>query len=489
MLSLRSASEGADPASRFSFPSRGPMRCEALTGRTGKLRPGMGNMRLQGNTAAANEGIPSLGPGVDPTRLDLTPAEGYLLSRIDGATSWTLLRAIGGIAPADVDRCLERWVAAGVLVLSGGSGRVSQAAPPASPVVNEREAAAVAALPRDLDPTLDIPVEVQQRIFEFEAKLDCPYHEILGVEADADRKALRKAYFSLSKELHPDRFFRRNVGVYGKRLERIFGKIVEAYELLSDPMARAEIERSLAAASGQAPAPPRAVSEAANSTPPEAPPDISSDVRVEAEPSRPVAPPRNRRPHVFSLHSRLVRDRRARAKRLFEAGMASFAAGRWLEAAGGVRLAIAFDPWNAIYKEQFADVQRKAHEERAKQLVREAESALELRDFKTAVRAFGEALEYRPFDADLLHRAARLAWVTEGDLHQAKEWAMAAVELDGANAGHHRLLGHIYKAAGLEANARREFEAAIAIDPKDEEARAELGAFGGRALRWLGGKR
>jgi hypothetical protein len=37
--------------------------------------------------------------------------------------------------------------------------------------------------------------------------------------------------------------------------------------------------------------------------------------------------------------------------------------------------------------------------------------------------------------------------------------------------------------------SRREFETAVAIDPKDEEARAELRAFGGRALRWLGGKR
>ncbi|MBS1105213.1 MAG: Basic proline-rich protein precursor, partial [Deltaproteobacteria bacterium] len=183
------------------------------------------------------------------------------------------------------------------------------------------------------------------------------------------------------------------------------------------------------------------------------------------------------------------RDRRARAKRLFEAAMASFAESRWLEAAGGVRLAIAFDPWNEIYKERFGEVQRKAHEERATQLLREGESALELRDFPTALRAFGDALEYRPHDADLLHRSARLAWATGGDLHQAKEWAMAAVELDGANASHHRVLGQIYKAAGLEANARRELEAAVAIDPKDEEARAELRALGSRALRWLGGKR
>ena len=440
-------------------------------------------MRLQGNTAATIEGVPRLGPGVDPTRLVLTPAEGYLLSRIDGATSWVQLRAIGGVAPGEVDRCLERWVAEGVVVLNSGKGVIA----PASPPPNERDSAALAAMSHDIDPSLEIAVEVQQRIFEFEAKLARPYHEILGVAADADRKALRKAYFALSKELHPDRFFRRNVGPFGKRLERIFGKIVEAYELLSDPMARSEIERSLAAAGGNAPAAADVAPEAASAAAPEAAPDAQTE--AEAEPSRVAAPPRTRRPHVFSLHSRIVRDRRARAKRLFEAAMASFAEGRWLEAAGGVRLAIAFDPWNESYKERFGEVQRKAHEERAKQLVREAESALELRDLTTAVRAFGEALEYRPHDADLLHRAARLAWATGGDLHQAKEWAMAAVELDGTNAGHHRVLGQIYKAAGLDANARREFETAVAIDPKDEEARAELRAFGGRALRWLGGKR
>lgn len=444
-------------------------------------------MRLQGNTAATIEGVLRLGPGVDPTCLVLTPAEGYLLSRIDGATSWVHLRAIGGIAPGEVDRCLERWVAEGIVVLHSGKGRITPASPPESPSPNERDSAPLVAMPHDIDPSLEIPVEVQQRIFDFEAKLERPYHEILGVAADADRKALRNAYFALSKELHPDRFFRRNVGPFGKRLERIFGKIVEAYELLSDPMARTEIERSLAAAGGNVPAAANLAPEAASAAAPEASPEAQTE--AEAEPSRVAPPPRSRRPHVFSLHSRILRDRRARAKRLFEAAMASFAGGRWLEAAGGVRLAIAFDPWNEIYKERFGEVQRKAHEERAKQLLREADGALELRDFTTALRAFGEALEYRPHDADLLHRAARLAWATGGDLHQAKEWAMAAVELDGTNAGHHRVLGQIYKAAGLEANARRELETAVSIDPKDEEARAELRAFGGRALRWLGGKR
>jgi curved DNA-binding protein CbpA len=434
-------------------------------------------MRLGTKNAKQHERFPRLGPGVDPSRLTLSPAEGYLLSRIDGATPWSILRAVGGISAAEVDRLIERWVAEGIVVVVSRDGRIVPAeAPPKPP-----PPAPVDAAPREgLDATLEIPLAVQERILAFETLLERPYHEILGVPADADRKALKKAYFALSKELHPDRFFRRNTGAFGKRLERVFGKIVEAYELLSDPAARAEIERSLAAAAGQ-PAAATAARPAtgAPSTPTgDAPPEVG----------RPRA---TRRPHVFSLHSRLVRERKSRAKRFFEAGMAAHATGRFLEAAGSVRLAIAFDPWNAIYKEQFVDVQRKANEERAQKLLKEAASALELRDFKTALTALESALEYRPHDAELLRRAARLAWATGGDLHQAKEWAMAAVELEPQDAGNHRVLGQVYKAAGLEANARRELEQAVAMDPNDEEAVSALRELGGRprGLRWLGGKR
>ena len=444
-------------------------------------------MRLGKDATAMNERFPRLGPGVDPTRLSLTPVEGFLLSRIDGKTPWSLLRTVGGLPPVEVDRCLERWIEAGLVVVAGHDGRVvppssfaasTPAPPPASPTP-ENDAPDRAGI----DATLDIPVAVQERILAFEALLDRPYHEILGVAADADRKALRKAYFALSRELHPDRFFRRNVGPFGKRLDRIFGKIVEAYELLSDPTARAEIERSLAAAAGEAAAPPPPEVEPERS---EAPPAAASE--AETPRRTPRAP---RRPHVFSLHNRMLRERKARAKRFFEAGMASNASGRFTEAAGSVRLAIAFDPWNAIYKEHFVDVQRKAHDERAQKLLKEADAALELRDFPAALRAFEETLQYRPHDASLLLRAARLGWATGGDLHQAKEWAMAAVELEPRDGASHRVLGQIYRAAGLDANARRELETALAIDPKDEEAQGELRALSGRplGLRWLGGKR
>jgi curved DNA-binding protein CbpA len=454
-------------------------------------------MALAGKSSATGERIPRLGPGVDPTALSLTPAEGYLLSRVDGRTPWRVLREIGGLSPDDVDRCLERWLAEKVLVVDGAGSRrgagprpapaeakakAGQAPPRASapPAAGTRAAVVRPELP-GIDASLDLPVAVQEKVLALAARLDAPYPEILGVPADADRKALKRAYFALSKEFHPDRYFRKNLGAFQPQLERVFKKIVEAYELLSDPMARAEIEKSLAAMAPGADAAAETQPAAAAAAPPP----------EQAPAQAPVRPAVPRRPHVFSIAERVRKERRQRAKRLFEAGMAAFAGGRWIEAAGSVRLAIAFDPWNAIYKEQFAEVQGKAHQERARQLVKEAESALELRDYPAALRAFEEALHYRPSDFELLRRAARLAMHVGGDLHQAKEWALAAVELDGRDADGHKLLGQIYKAAGLAANARRELELAAQLDPKDDEVRAELRSLGGgmAGLRWLGGKR
>src|SRR5262245_7939411 len=183
----------------------------------------------------ADPRVPRLAAGWERRSSALSPREGFLLSRIDGRTSWTLLREIGGLPPDEVDRCLERWLAEGLLEV------VEPAARPAP-------AARKGASERSLDPSLDLPLERQREILALEARLDRPYHELLGVGLDADDRAIKRAYFALSKKFHPDRYFRQRIGHFGKRLERIFEKLVEAYELLSDPSTRAELERSLAEA-------------------------------------------------------------------------------------------------------------------------------------------------------------------------------------------------------------------------------------------------
>jgi curved DNA-binding protein CbpA len=402
-----------------------------------------------------------LAPRCDPTRLSLSPEEGFLLSRIDGRTSWASLREIAGLSPEAVDHCLERWIADGVLVLDGEEDETSppsldRARPPHRDPEPEgepaQEPAASAPDPRSrLDPTLDLPIEIQERILAFEDRLGLPYHEVLGVSADADAKVVKRAYFKLSREFHPDRYFRRNVGSFGGSLERIFRKLLEAHEMLSDPMARAEMQRSLESGGSEA---------------------------ARAAAARPSTAELQRRLRSFGAHARALLARRQKAKHYFETGMAAFRAERWLEAAASVRLAIAFDPGNEAYREAFGEVQQRAHEERAKQLVREGDGALEVGDSERALHAFEEALHFRPHDAELYHRTAWLGWRSGTCLRRAKELALGACELDPDVAAYRRTLGQIYKAAGLGANARRELRRAVELDPGDAEARSELGSLG-----------
>jgi len=391
--------------------------------------------------------IPRLASDCDPTRLDLSPEEGFLLSRIDGVTPQALLREVGGLPAPEVDRCLERWVREGVVVFDAGTGEAT--------AVGAREAEAAG---ESVDPDLDLPPEVQRAVQAMEARLDRPYHEILGVPPDADRRTIKRAYFRLAKQFHPDRYFRRDIGPYAERLERVFRRIAEAYELLSDPTTRTEIQRSL----DTDPAPDRAAGSGQ-----------SAERDPAAERGKDGRPRRRRAPR-FSPVTRALLARRAKAKSFFEAGMAAFAEERWVEAAGAVRLAIAFDPSNERYRSRFAEVRAKAADVRFEQLVKEAESALTFRDGSDALRLYEEALHHKPYDVRANHTAAKLAWLVENDLHRAKEYAARACEMEPENAECRKMLGQIYKAAGLKANARRELQRAARLDPKDAEVRAEL---------------
>ncbi len=401
-------------------------------------------MRAGDRTASQQEErVPRLAPDCDPTGLDLTPAQGFLLSRIDGLTPESVLLQLGGLDPDEVRRCLDDWSSEGLVVFGKGGppSRSAESAP--VPVVDE----ALDRIPTP-DPELDLPVKAQEAILEMYERLERPYHELLGVPLDADTRTVKRAYFGLSKEYHPDRYFRRDIGAFQPLLERVFRKIVEAYELMSDPGVRAEMERSL---SGEAEAPAGAAGSAPGAAKPR---------------SRPLSP--------FSSLGRLIAKRRAKAKGFFEAAMVAGGEERWLEATGSLRLAIAFDPANALYRERFGEVQPKAHAIRFEQLMKEADSALSFRDRGDALRLFEEALHFKPYDPEANHTAARLAWLVAEDLRKAKEYALRATEAEPDKGDYRRTLGQIYQAAGFAANARRELKAAVRLNPKDKEARAAL---------------
>ncbi len=71
------------------------------------------------------------------------------------------------------------------------------------------------------------------------------YYEILGVDQSASRSDIKKAYFKLARELHPDRFFDPVKKKPKREAELIFALINEAYQTLYDPDKRKEYDEYL----------------------------------------------------------------------------------------------------------------------------------------------------------------------------------------------------------------------------------------------------
>jgi tetratricopeptide (TPR) repeat protein len=58
---------------------------------------------------------------------------------------------------------------------------------------------------------------------------------LLGVAQGSDATTLKRAYFKLSKDIHPDRFYGRQLGSFAERLSTVFEAVSRAYERLTNP--------------------------------------------------------------------------------------------------------------------------------------------------------------------------------------------------------------------------------------------------------------
>ena len=129
------------------------------------------------------------------------------------------------------------------------AGSATTAAPrattPAAGIAANGPAPTAPSPPSPLVPGLEVTVDQAERIDAYFTSLDDKdAFELLEVTRAADKRAIKRAYFKLSKEFHPDRFFGQNIGPYKERLSRIFQSVKAAFELLSDDVRRAAYEQS-----------------------------------------------------------------------------------------------------------------------------------------------------------------------------------------------------------------------------------------------------
>lgn len=405
-------------------------------------------------------------PDCDATQLSLTAAEGYLFSRIDGATPWRLLREMGGISADEADSCLNRWVEEGLLdVVSEAFASPSAA----SREPNDAQAAVVDAAEAppepppvfqidesQIDDRLDLDVGAQRRILVFEASLGLPYHELLDVPRGSEPKVVKRAYFKLSKEFHPDRYFRKEIGNHYERLERIFKKVLEAHEMLSDPeLCQVENQRDSA-------------QEMDETFAAGAPPPSSADP-IPAKPKQLTKLERLRQRMPFKIDRAVIAARREKAREIFRAAELSLKDGRLSEAEASIRIAISFDPGRAEFKEALGSLRIQAAGARATNLLASPSERMSNGELREALNLLEDVLIYRPHDPELNDRAARVC-LQLGMLELAMGYVETLLERTPDVAAYHTLSGRIYREQNDLDAAVSAFETALKLDGEDLDA-------------------
>jgi len=332
------------------------------------------------------------------------------------------------------------------------------------------------------------------------------WYSLLGVGVDASATDLQKAYYELSRSWHPDRFFRKEIGEYADRLEMVFVGITSAYHVLRDDNKRKAYERELREAGrlpGETARRSRATPAArpAPTTPPAAPaeaakgPTTGPPPRAAREPGAP--PPGSIRARLAArtaqgratgasarVHNQFettVRDQLrsslGKARRFYEQGQQDYQAGHVIKAAGALELAVQFDPHNQDYQALLDKCKTEARQVRIVQLIHQGEQSESYQQYKQALHCYREAVELEPEDGKVYFRLARLVRHEEDNDREALNLLREAVLRDPDVIEYRMALGGLYGELGLKLNARREFQAVVALQKDHAEARAALKAL------------
>lgn len=201
----------------------------------------------------------------------------------------------------------------------GASGPVAPAMPPPPP-------AAASSGPQL---TIEQLTELELRTSQLDSM---DYFQILKVTPDAPPAEIKKAFYRESRAYHPDRYYHLASVELKERVNDLYKRITEAYYVLRD-----DTKRKMYTA------------------------DVTGAQR--AQKLRFTEASEAETKHAAKREQEEQIGTHPKGRQFFQTAMNDFNAQRWPAAERNLKMALTYEPSNALYKERLAEVQKALNEE------------------------------------------------------------------------------------------------------------------------------
>lgn len=189
------------------------------------------------------------------TDFDLTMEEGFILSRLDeGPLSASELITLSTMPEAKVLHSLYTLWLGGLLIRGDWNPAFTphvvaaiknarlelraEARADAKPIADIKpEPTQKPSQEQNPQPAAAVPQEISLEDYLDRVENAATYYDILGVDVKAEADELKRAYFHLAKNFHPDRYHAEG-GVTLKRIQQAFTQLAQAHETLKSAESR-----------------------------------------------------------------------------------------------------------------------------------------------------------------------------------------------------------------------------------------------------------
>lgn len=372
--------------------------------------------------------VPSIKPDVNIKILDISPEQGFLLSRIDGQTSIDELSMISGTSKDELIKQIKPLVDNGVLELKKSVAQIAEEKKFAREII---------------------------KLYDNLENMD--HFKLLGVRRKASEDDLQKAFIKLTKRYHPDRLFRTDDVDLRKKLQAVFARINDAHKVLLNPEKREEYEYTLSDVyeEEEASQEPEQEGEQEDKPPPK-----------KVKPKRKLRP----KPKPENPFDKTIQQ----ARRIFDMGMHEVKKRNYSSAKTNIRLAMQLDPYNKTYPRELEKIAQLQNKQQAKEDFGKGEIYEKDRNFKKAISSYRSAIQLDPNEPRYLVAVAKVLLVHQNKSFEAKPLLLKATDLDARVAEPHYLLGRVYVASSLKVAAVKEFELAAELEPKNKDIQKTL---------------